>query len=402
MIEAGLATWSGALDGKQSLIVRGQANLLKDVDGLENLERIRQLFDDLETKRDLVQLLGLAERGEGVHIFIGSENKLFSLSGSSLDRRALRGRAAQDRGRARRDRPDAPQLCPHHSDGGLHGQARRAGADLIFSRLVRYGRNRTTAAPATLPQRTQRGGREITEAGSDDDQYTTQRFRAEEERRGRSRRASSRGQQRPRKGGAEDGARTVHDVIAALHAEAADLKDKWLRAHAEIENIRKRAEREKEETAKYAVTRLASDIVNVGDNFQRAIDAVPAGAAEQDPALKSFLEGVTMTERELLNVLERHGIKRMQPMQRAVQPAPASGGHGDPAHRRAGRHRRAGVPGRLHHRGPRAAAGHGRRRQGRPEVASCRRLGACHAAGQRERAVRQAIRPISDRVRSFS
>jgi heat-inducible transcriptional repressor len=84
VIEAGLATWSGALDGKQSLIVRGQANLLKDVDGLENLERIRQLFDDLETKRDLAQLLGLAERGDGVHIFIGSENKLFSLSGSSL------------------------------------------------------------------------------------------------------------------------------------------------------------------------------------------------------------------------------------------------------------------------------------------------------------------------------
>jgi heat-inducible transcriptional repressor len=84
VIEAGLATWSGALDGKQSLIVRGQANLLKDVSGLENLERIRQLFDDFETKRDLAQLLGLAERGDGVHIFIGSESKLFSLSGSSL------------------------------------------------------------------------------------------------------------------------------------------------------------------------------------------------------------------------------------------------------------------------------------------------------------------------------
>ena len=84
MIEAGLATWSGALDGKQSLIVRGQANLLKDVDGLESLERIRRLFDDFETKRELAQLLGLAERGDGVHIFIGSENKLFSLSGSSL------------------------------------------------------------------------------------------------------------------------------------------------------------------------------------------------------------------------------------------------------------------------------------------------------------------------------
>jgi len=110
------------------------------------------------------------------------------------------------------------------------------------------------------------------------------------------------------------------DVIAALRAEAAELKDRLLRAHAEVENIRKRSEREKEETAKYAVTRFARDIVNVGDNFQRAIDAVPAGAAEQDAALKSFLEGVTMTERELLNVLERYGIKRVQPINETFNP----------------------------------------------------------------------------------
>jgi heat-inducible transcriptional repressor len=84
VIGAGLATWSGALGDHKSLIVRGQANLLQDIDGLENLERIRQLFADLETKRDLAQLLGLSERGQGVHIFIGSENKLFSLTGSSL------------------------------------------------------------------------------------------------------------------------------------------------------------------------------------------------------------------------------------------------------------------------------------------------------------------------------
>lgn len=112
----------------------------------------------------------------------------------------------------------------------------------------------------------------------------------------------------------------VEAVITALQTEAADLKDKLLRAHAEMENIRKRAEREREDTAKYAVTRFARDIVNVGDNFQRAIDAVPVGAAEQDPALKSFLEGVTMTERELLNVLDRHGIKRVQPMHEPFNP----------------------------------------------------------------------------------
>jgi heat-inducible transcriptional repressor len=84
VVQAGLATWSGALDDRKSLIVRGQANLLKDVAALEELERIRKLFDDLESKRELIQLLGLAERGDGVSIFIGAENKLFSLSGSSL------------------------------------------------------------------------------------------------------------------------------------------------------------------------------------------------------------------------------------------------------------------------------------------------------------------------------
>ena len=64
--------------------MRGQSNLLKDLTAIEELERIRQLFQDLEAKRDFIQLLSLAERAEGVRIFIGSENKLFSLSGSSL------------------------------------------------------------------------------------------------------------------------------------------------------------------------------------------------------------------------------------------------------------------------------------------------------------------------------
>jgi molecular chaperone GrpE len=110
------------------------------------------------------------------------------------------------------------------------------------------------------------------------------------------------------------------DIIAALRVEAADLKDRLLRAHAEVENIRKRSEREKEETAKYAITKLARDIVSVGDNFQRAIDAVPPDAVERDAALKSFLEGVTLTERELLNVLERHGIRKIIPHNEPFNP----------------------------------------------------------------------------------
>jgi heat-inducible transcriptional repressor len=84
VITAGLAEWSGAADERKSLIVRGQANLLKDLSAVDDLERIRQLFDDLEAKRDIVHLLGASENADGVRIFIGSENKMFSLSGSSL------------------------------------------------------------------------------------------------------------------------------------------------------------------------------------------------------------------------------------------------------------------------------------------------------------------------------
>jgi heat-inducible transcriptional repressor len=83
IVSAGLASWSGGDDEERRLIVRGQAHLLDDLRALEDLERVRLLFDDLETKRGLIDLLGRAERAEGVRIFIGSENKLFSLSGSS-------------------------------------------------------------------------------------------------------------------------------------------------------------------------------------------------------------------------------------------------------------------------------------------------------------------------------
>jgi heat-inducible transcriptional repressor len=83
LIADGLASWSGGAGDERKLIVRGHANLLDDLTALEDLERVRHLFDDLETKRELVDLLGQAERADGVRIYIGSENKLFSLSGSS-------------------------------------------------------------------------------------------------------------------------------------------------------------------------------------------------------------------------------------------------------------------------------------------------------------------------------
>ena len=84
LIASGLAVWEEENDGTERLIVRGRANLLTDSAEAEELERIRNLFDDLERKRDIAEFLELTETGDGVRIFIGSENKLFSLSGSSL------------------------------------------------------------------------------------------------------------------------------------------------------------------------------------------------------------------------------------------------------------------------------------------------------------------------------
>jgi heat-inducible transcriptional repressor len=84
MVESGLALWQGGEENAERLIVRGRSNLLKGEAEEEDLARIKNLFDDLERKRDIAEFLVLAEGGDGVRIFIGSENKLFSLSGSSL------------------------------------------------------------------------------------------------------------------------------------------------------------------------------------------------------------------------------------------------------------------------------------------------------------------------------
>ncbi|MCG7520420.1 heat-inducible transcriptional repressor HrcA [Ruegeria sp. Ofav3-42] len=84
MVESGMAAWDGDGTDSARLIVRGRANLLGEPGAAEELERIRTLFDDLERKQDIAEFLELTEEGEGVRIFIGSENKLFSLSGSSL------------------------------------------------------------------------------------------------------------------------------------------------------------------------------------------------------------------------------------------------------------------------------------------------------------------------------
>lgn len=97
--------------------------------------------------------------------------------------------------------------------------------------------------------------------------------------------------------------------IEALQTEIRDLKDQVLRGYAEMDNIRKRAERERVDTQKYAVSKFARDMLSVADNLERAQAAVPTDTS--DPVIKGLLDGVTVTERGLAGVLERYGIKRM-------------------------------------------------------------------------------------------
>ncbi|HEY2892114.1 MAG TPA: nucleotide exchange factor GrpE, partial [Dongiaceae bacterium] len=97
-------------------------------------------------------------------------------------------------------------------------------------------------------------------------------------------------------------------------AEAAQLKDQLLRALAEAENTRRRSQREREDSARYSSSALGKDIVQVADNLSRALAAVPAEALAQDEALKNLVEGIAATERQFLAALERHNIKRIDPL----------------------------------------------------------------------------------------
>lgn len=100
--------------------------------------------------------------------------------------------------------------------------------------------------------------------------------------------------------------------IAKLEAELADHKDRLLRALAETENTRRRAQREREDALKYAITGFAKDLLSAADNLRRALDSLPE-AEVTDTRTRGLLAGVAATERELLSVFERHGIRRIDP-----------------------------------------------------------------------------------------
>lgn len=109
--------------------------------------------------------------------------------------------------------------------------------------------------------------------------------------------------------------------IAGLQAELADIKDRYLRAVAEVENVRKRAEREKQDAAQYAFGRFAKDLLNVTDNFARAFDSLKPETRATLPAdVHAVVQGIEATQREMFTIMERHGVKRIEAMGQRFNP----------------------------------------------------------------------------------
>ncbi|MCJ2058588.1 nucleotide exchange factor GrpE [Methylobacterium sp. J-048] len=113
----------------------------------------------------------------------------------------------------------------------------------------------------------------------------------------------------------------VAEALALLTAERDELKDRTLRTLAEMENLRRRTEREIADARAYAVTNFARDVLNVADNIHRALDSIPADAkAAADGAFKGLIDGIELTERDLVKTLERHGVKPVEPQGQKFDP----------------------------------------------------------------------------------
>lgn len=111
----------------------------------------------------------------------------------------------------------------------------------------------------------------------------------------------------------DEGVETTPDAaLSAIETELAETKDRLLRALAEAENTRRRFQREREDTLKYAIGGFAKDLLSPVDNLRRALDSLPESEIG-DPRVRSLLEGIAATERELLAAFERHGLKRIDP-----------------------------------------------------------------------------------------
>lgn len=108
--------------------------------------------------------------------------------------------------------------------------------------------------------------------------------------------------------------------IMALETELDQARDKMMRVAAEAENTRKRAARERDDAAKFAVSGFAKDLLEVSDNLRRALDAMPEDLIESDPRLKNLTNGIEVTEKSLLKTFEKHGIEKIEPLDEPFNP----------------------------------------------------------------------------------
>ncbi|HAY50122.1 MULTISPECIES: nucleotide exchange factor GrpE [Thalassospira] len=111
----------------------------------------------------------------------------------------------------------------------------------------------------------------------------------------------------------------IEDPVAALEAEVAELKDRLLRQAAEVENTRRRAKKDVEDAGNYAITKFARDLLDVGDNLRRALEAA-GDTSDADPAMKTLVDGVEMTEKALLKAMEQNGIEKLEPLGEKLDP----------------------------------------------------------------------------------
>ena len=106
---------------------------------------------------------------------------------------------------------------------------------------------------------------------------------------------------------------TIKEPVEALEEQVSELKDQLLRSVAELDNYRKRAEREKEQLRKFGIANFAKDLLSAADNLRRAVESGPSDLEGADASVKNLIVGVEMTEKELLNALEKNGVRKIEP-----------------------------------------------------------------------------------------
>lgn len=110
------------------------------------------------------------------------------------------------------------------------------------------------------------------------------------------------------------------EKLTTLEAEVATAKDQMMRALAEAENARRRAQKDREDASKFAVSSFARDLLSVADNLRRALDAIPQDLVQQNEQIKNLTDGIEATERELLRSFEKNGIQKVEPLDQPFDP----------------------------------------------------------------------------------